>query len=106
MTVLFTQYGSGGFKEDILDAYLITNMFPTGTGPGNYQRTMNENVKPERNITFTGFLEHSQAILAFAQRIHDTKYTSEGVIENDRYNTIFNEDREDYLPSSTGDTPA
>ena len=108
MTVLFTQYGAGGFKEDIIDAYLITNMFPTGSSPAGYQRNVSENVKPERNINFTGFLEHSPTILAFAQRIHDEKYqaTSGGVVDSDRYDTILNEDRPDYLKSSTANTPA
>ena len=97
MTVLFTQYGAGGFKEDIIDAYLITNMYPTGSSPAGYQRNVSENVKPERNINFTGFLEHSPTINAFAQRVHDEKYEINGVVDQDRYDTILNEDRTDYL---------
>ena len=104
-TVLFTQYGSSGDVNDIIDAFLITNMYPTGTTPAGYQRDINEQVKPERSIPFTGVLEHSPVIYAFAQRIHNEKFTENGFVEDDRYDTVINKDRPDYLKSSTASTP-
>ena len=104
MTVLFTQYGSSGDVNDIIDAYIITNMYPNGTGPAGFQRELGVSVMPERNITFTGIIEHSPAIFAFAKRVHEAKYTDNAIGSNE-YHSYVNEDRQSYLASGLANTP-
>lgn len=59
MSMLCIQYDPTGLPDRIYDAYIIANMFPTETGEGGFERTINTTQTKERTISFTGVVQHN-----------------------------------------------
>jgi hypothetical protein len=56
---LFIQYDTTMRARNILDAYIITAMWPDRTGMAGYERTIAESKLIERSIPFHGILQHN-----------------------------------------------
>lgn len=57
--VLFIQPDKTMHPDNILDAWIITGMYPKTTGDAGYKKTIGETTIPERQIQFTGILQHN-----------------------------------------------
>lgn len=60
MTMLFVQPDPSGIPDRIMDAVIITNMFPTEIGELGIQRNIGTVETKERSISFTGLLQHNE----------------------------------------------
>ena len=69
MDILFIQYDSTHVAAQIIDGFFVTSMYPQGTGPSAYQRTVAEVQIPERNITYNGIIQHSNSTVQIAKRV-------------------------------------
>jgi hypothetical protein len=69
MTVLFIQFDSTMRPENIIDGFFVTNMFPTETGLGGWKRQIGQTAMPERQVAFTGLVQHNRNTKAVAQVI-------------------------------------
>lgn len=59
MDVMFLQMDPTLRPENMIDAWFITNMFPTGTSPAGYKRQVGQTDSPDRTIPFTGLIQHN-----------------------------------------------
>lgn len=59
MDVLFIQFDSTMRPENIIDAYMVTSMWPQQNGLFGLKRTVGEVTMPDRNVTFYGVLQHN-----------------------------------------------
>lgn len=69
MTMLFIQYDPTGLPDRIYDACIITNMFPTNIGEVGFERTLGTTNVKERQITFTGLVQHNDNTRALGIRV-------------------------------------
>lgn len=69
MDVLFIQFDVTLKPENIIDAFMITSMWPQQTGMAGFQRTPGEVTMPERSITFYGVLQHNTNTKRVARQI-------------------------------------
>jgi hypothetical protein len=67
--LMFIQYDTTLRPENIIDAFSITNFFPTDIGSPNYQLNQQEVHKPDRSFTFTGIVQHNHNVRAAATNI-------------------------------------
>lgn len=56
---LWIQYDSTHHHENILDAFIITAMWPDRTGMAGYERNIGDSKLVERTIPFHGILQHN-----------------------------------------------
>ena len=66
MDIFCIQYDSTMKASNIIDAFAITNMFPTDIGSPGYQYNATEAHRPDRSFTFTGIVQHNRNTLATA----------------------------------------
>ena len=59
MSMLFIQYDPTGLPDRIVDAFVIVGMFPTEIGEEGFQRVIGSAETKERNINFTGVVQHN-----------------------------------------------
>ena len=69
MTMMAIQFDPTMLPENIIDAAIYTNMFPTGTGTLGLERTIATSKAPERTINFTAIVQHNDKIRAIAKTI-------------------------------------
>lgn len=80
MSVLFIQYDLTGRPDNIIDAFIVSNMFPQSTGPLGSEKNIGDSKLIERNINYTGIIHHNETIremareVATAMNIHKIKY--------------------------------
>jgi hypothetical protein len=66
---MFIQYDSTYRPENIIDAFAMTNVFPTEIGSPGYQLNATETHRPDRNFTFTGIVQHNNNTVAVAKQL-------------------------------------
>ena len=59
MDVMFIQFDPTMQPENIIDAFMITSMWPQQSGMAGFQRTPGEVTMPERSVSFYGVLQHN-----------------------------------------------
>lgn len=59
MSIVVIQYDMTMRPENIIDAFYISNMFPTTTGDMGVERTHGTSKPMERSIPFTGLMQHN-----------------------------------------------
>lgn len=69
MTMLFIQYDVTFRPENIIDAFIITNMFPTETGMPGWKRQIGQSQVQDRTIPFTGVAQKNKNTLAVGREI-------------------------------------
>lgn len=80
MSVLFIQYDLTGRPDNIIDAFIVSNIFPQTTGPLGSEKNIGDSRIIDRNITYTGIIHHNETIrqMAFdvstAMNYHKIKY--------------------------------
>ena len=67
MTLCFIQFDTTFRPENIIDAFFITNMFPTETGMGGFKREIAHSEPIDRTVAFTGIVQHNRNTKAVAQ---------------------------------------
>jgi hypothetical protein len=72
MTMLFIQFDATHRPENIMNACLMTNMFPKGTGQFGMKFDLAQPTKQERSISFTGLQQHNDNVLSLARDIAET----------------------------------
>jgi hypothetical protein len=68
-TLLIIQPDPTGHPDNMIDATIISNVFPTETGELGMQKTTGEYNVPERTIAYTGFQEHSDFTRAVGRKV-------------------------------------
>lgn len=66
---LFIQFDSTYRPENIIDAFAMTNVFPTEIGSPGYQLNTLETHRPDRNVTFTGIVQHNANTVNVARNV-------------------------------------
>ena len=69
MSIAVIQYDPTGLADRIIDAAVITNMFPTATGELGLERSIGSTKTMERSISFTGVLQHNENTRELGRRI-------------------------------------
>lgn len=69
MDICVIQYDVTKRPENILAGYFITNMWPQETGLGGFQRQINNENRPDRQIPFYGVVQENKKVFASAQKI-------------------------------------
>lgn len=59
MTMMAIQHDQTYRPDNVIDAAIYTNMFPTETGNNNFQRVLGQSTVPERQIPFTAMVQHN-----------------------------------------------
>ena len=67
--LMFIQYDTTMRPENIIDAFVLTNFFPTSIGSHDYQLNTTETHRPDRRFTFTGIVQHNKNTVAVAKQI-------------------------------------
>lgn len=93
MSMIFIQYDPTGLPDRIVDAVVITDMFPTGTGDFGLERTVNTTKLMERTIPFTGVIQHNENTRLLGMRVAE-------MLQLHKINMDFG------LPGYTGNTTA
>lgn len=71
MTIMVLQFNVTGRPESLLDASVITNIFPTTTTEFGMQRTIGTMEAKERTITFSGIIQHNDYTKALGMYVAD-----------------------------------
>lgn len=80
MNVCFIQFDPTMRPENIIDAFFITNMWPSETGMAGWKRTIANSEIVERSVQFNGILQHNRntkvagQIIANALGLHRSNY--------------------------------
>lgn len=80
MAILFIQFDLTGRPDNIINAYIVSNMFPEETGELGSEKNIGESKTMERSINYRGLLHHTRPILDMAKEIatemslHTIKY--------------------------------
>lgn len=69
MSIMVIQYDPTGLPDRIIDAAIITNMFPTDTGDLGMERTIGTTKTMERSIPFTGVIQHNENTRELGRRM-------------------------------------
>lgn len=69
MDMLFIQYDLTLQPQNIIDAFFVTGMWPREIGNGNFQKSVTESVQPQREITFSGVIQHNRNTRVIGQNI-------------------------------------
>jgi hypothetical protein len=67
--LLCIQYDTTMRPENIIDAFALTNFFPTEIGSPGYQYNATETHRPDRSFTFTSIVQHNNNTMAVAQSV-------------------------------------
>ena len=67
--IMLIQYDSTYRPENIIDAFALTNFFPTEIGSPGYQLNVIENHRPDRNFTFTAIVQHNSNTVNVAKSL-------------------------------------
>lgn len=67
--ILAIQYDSTYRPENIIDAFHMTNFFPTEIGSPNYQLNQTETHRPDRNFTFHTIVQHNRNTVNVARSV-------------------------------------
>lgn len=67
--LMFIQYDSTYRPENIIDAFAVTNFFPTDIGSPGYQLNVTETTRPDRSFTFTGIVQHNRNTINIAKSL-------------------------------------
>lgn len=67
--LMFIQYDSTYRPENIIDAFALTNFFPTEIGSPGYALNAIESHRPDRNFTFTCITQHNNNTVAVAKSL-------------------------------------
>lgn len=67
--IMMIQYDSTYRPENIIDAFALTNFFPTEIGSPGYQLNATETHRPDRNFTFTCIVQHNNNTVAVAKSL-------------------------------------
>lgn len=67
--MFFIQYDSTYRPENIIDAFAITNMFPTEIGSPGYTLNQTEAHRLDRTFNFTGIVQHNNNTVAIARQL-------------------------------------
>ena len=85
MSVLFIQFDLTARPDNIIDAFIISNMFPQETGELGSEKNIAESRGIERSVTYTGLIHHNDTIrtmakeVAEAMNVHTIKYFKDNV---------------------------
>jgi hypothetical protein len=66
---MFIQYDSTYRPENVIDAFALTNVFPTEIGSPGYQLNVTETHRPDRNVTFTCIVQHNNNTAAIGKQL-------------------------------------
>ena len=69
MDLLLIQHDSTMDPENIVDAYYLTNMFPTDIGSAGYTANPQESKILERQFSFTAVVQHNNNVVAAAKNV-------------------------------------
>lgn len=64
--LLILQYDTTLRPENMIDGFMITNLFPTDIGTFGLQKEMGQSVRPDRTIQFSGIIQHNASTKAMA----------------------------------------
>lgn len=67
--IMLIQYDSTYRPENIIDAFALTNFFPTEIGSPDYQLNATETHRPDRNFTFTCIVQHNRNTVNVAKSL-------------------------------------
>ena len=67
--IMLIQFDSTLRPENIIDAFQITNFFPTEIGSPGYTLNALESHRPDRTFTFTGIVQHNNNTVAVAKNV-------------------------------------
>lgn len=117
MSVLFIQYDLTHRPDNIIDAFIVSNMFPQETGALGSEKQIAEHRSIERSISYTGLLHHTNQIrliakeVATAMAIHTVNYWKdapsisqgvEGHIQSNIIDTGLSKDIQVFLEQAGG----
>lgn len=117
MSVLFIQYDLTARPDNIVDAFIVSSMFPTTTGALGSEKNIGDSRIIERSINYTGIIHHNDTIRAMAKdvatamNIHKIKYFKnaptiqygvDGHIDQDLRETGISKEIKDYLEMTGG----
>lgn len=66
---MFIQYDTTYRPENIIDAFALTNVFPTDIGGTNYQLNTIETHRPDRTFTLSGIVQHNNNSVNIAKQL-------------------------------------
>lgn len=69
MDVLMLQFDMTYHPDNLIDAYILSSMFPTSIGSAGYKRTYGENAPQTRSINFASVLIRDRNTKVIGQRI-------------------------------------
>lgn len=67
--LMLIQFDTTYRPENIIDAFAITNFFPTDIGAPGYALNVTESHRPDRSFTFTGIVQHNSNTVAVAKTL-------------------------------------
>lgn len=85
MSILFIQFDLTGRPDNIIDAFIISNMFPNETGALGSEKNVAETKAISRSIQYSGLIHHNDTIrtmakeVAEAMNVHTIKYFKDNV---------------------------
>ena len=69
MSMIFIQFDPSGLPDRIMDAAIITNMFPREIGEIGFERTIGTTKLVERSISFSGLVQHNENTRELGYRV-------------------------------------
>lgn len=69
MDMAFIQYDTTMRPENIIDSYFIVAMWPTEFGSAGFVKTLGQSEHPERQVQFTGVVQHNDNTRAAGVRL-------------------------------------
>lgn len=72
MSIAVIQYDPTGLPDRIIDGAVIANMFPTDIGDIGFERTIGTSKLMERQISFTGLVQHNENTRELCFRLAET----------------------------------
>ena len=85
MSILFIQFDLTGRPDNIIDAFIVSNMFPQETGDLGSEKNIAESRGIVRSVSYTGLIHHNDTIrtmakeVAEAMNVHTIKYFKDNV---------------------------
>lgn len=67
--LLLIQYDTTLRPDNIVDGFIITNMFPKTSGNFGLQKEMGTSIRPDRTIDFTGIIQHNNNTRLIARNV-------------------------------------
>jgi hypothetical protein len=82
MDICIIQFDPTMMPENIVDGFMITNMWPTETGNFGLQREVGTTQIQQRDVPFTGIMQHNKSTFRAAQNIARTLNLHRADFEN------------------------